>query len=348
MRKRLGKIPVLVLALHLMVAPALYFQPKALAENLTNRSITIGSSRPSVTTSHKLDFTIPTAGPLGSIDFEYCSNNPFIGTACTAPNGLDVSGAAIDNQSGETGFAIDPSTTANRLLITRIPAPNLASQPASYDFSNIVNPTADAPSIFVRISTFATDDGTGPRTDSGAVVFAITRGLSVEAFVPPYLTFCVGITISGNCASMSGSFINLGEFSKTSANYSTSQFAGATNDPGGYSVFMAGNTMASGTNIIPALTALQASKPGTSQFGINLVANSNPAVGQNRIGSGTVSALPGYKTPNLFKFKNEPIAASSLPTNYNTLTVSYLVNVSNSQKPGVYSSTITYIATAAF
>ncbi|MGI9028212.1 MAG: hypothetical protein ACR2FM_05245 [Candidatus Saccharimonadales bacterium] len=348
MRKRLGKLPVIMLALLITVTPAWHFTGKALADRLASRSITIGSSQPGAATSHNFAFTIPNANTIGSIEFEYCANTPFIGTACTAPNGLDVSGVSLDAQTGATGFLVNNGlTNANRILITRVPSANLATQAATYDFSNAINMT-DETTTFVRISLFASIDGTGPTSDSGAVAFATIKKIAVEAYVPPYLTFCVGITVANKCLASAGSLISLGELSKTSANYSTSQFAGATNDYGGYSVYMSGGTMTSGSKTIPALAAPGSNKPGTSQFGINMVANSNPGVGQNPIGSGTLGLSSGYGTANSFKFVNQVIAASSYATNYNTITVSYLVNVSNSQAPGVYATTITYIATAAF
>jgi hypothetical protein len=341
------KIQALVLALLMAVSPVL-ITDKSYAANLSSRQVVIGSSLAGANTTHNYSFTIPTAGTLGSIEFEYCSNTPFTGTVCAVPGGLDVSGAVMDAQTGETGFSVDYGlSTANKLVISRLATLNLASQPATYNFSNIINPASNN-TTYVRISTFASNDTTGPRTDEGAVLFSTVNSVTVEGYVPPYLTFCVAITVSLNCSNLSGNFISLGELSKNSANAATSQFSGATNDPGGYSTFLAGNTMASGTNVIPALNPSQPSNPGSSQFGINLVANSNPGIGQNPTGPGSSVAAPGFNSPNQFRFDNTVISSSTLPTNFKIFTVSYLINVSAGQKPGVYSSTFTYIATAAF
>lgn len=339
---------ILLAAFVVSVAPSLYSPQTATAARLDNRSIRIGSSKSNEVTNHIISFTVPTAGNIGSITFEYCSNTPIFELACTAPNGLDVSGASIDNQSGITGFSVHGLTTSNRLVITRTPAANPAPQAAAYDFGNVVNPADENTPVYVRISTYASDDGTGPETDKGAVVFVITPDFTVEAFVPPFLTFCAAITVSSDCTTTSGDFINLGELSKTSANFSTSQFAGATNDPGGYSTYLAGTTLASGVNTIPALTSPSPSLPGTSQFGLNLVANSNPGVGQNRTGGGTAVPISGFGSPNQFQLNEGVIASTANSTNFNVFTVSYIVNVSDNQKPGIYTTTMTYIATAAF
>ena len=347
MRWLKNRVLALTLAVMLSVLPFFYTQT-AVAERLINRSIRLSSSKASASTSHRLSFTVPTAGNIGSIAFEYCSNTPLLELSCTAPNGLDVSLASIDSQSGITGFTVHGLTTANKLLISRTPAAIPASQPAVYDFGNVVNPSDVNVPTFVRISTFASDDGTGPAIDTGAVVFVINPEFTVEAFVPPFLTFCAAITVSVNCTAASGNFINLGELSKTSANFSTSQYAGATNDPGGYSTYLAGTTLSSGINTIPPLISPSLSAPGTSQFGINLVSNSKPDVGQNRTGGGTATPAAGYNSPNQFKFEEGIISSTANSTNFNVFTVSYLVNVSNDQKPGIYTTTVTYIATAAF
>lgn len=341
------RLAVVLVSVIISLAPLLVAE-KASADVLSPRSVEVGSSFESTITSYKFKFTIPTAGPLGSIELEYCSNDPFVGTACTAPTGLSLSGASLSSETGETGFSIHGSSTVNKIILTRVPSPNLAFQPVEYIFDDILNQQIIDPTVFVRISTFASDDATGTRTDSGAVAYSVTRGISVEGFVPPYLRFCVGLTVSLDCTSAAGSFIQLGELSKTNPNTATSQFSGSTNDPGGYSTFLAGRTMTSGNKTILGLNPAQPSIPGTSQFGLNLVANSNPAIGQNPGGIGTMTPSSDYATPNLFKFSNQVIASSPVSTNPNLLTVSYVVNVSNSQDPGIYSTTMTYIATAAF
>src|SRR5581483_6948608 len=96
------------------------------AAQLSDRSILIGSSQPGVVTTHKFTFSVATTGNIGSIDFEYCTNSPFVGAACSAPAGLNLSSAILSSQSGQTGFSIDPASTANHLIISR-PAANAAT-----------------------------------------------------------------------------------------------------------------------------------------------------------------------------------------------------------------------------
>lgn len=344
--KKINSLSLILFSV-MLIGPT-YFTNTASAGELTNRSIKLSSSVAGVTTNHEFRFTVSTDGNIGSIEFEYCSNSPFVGTACTAPTGLDLTGVTLTDQVGESGFLIDPSSTVNRVVVTR--APGFVSSPIDlgYTLTGVINPTTVKSTTFVRVSTFASTDATGPRIDYGSSAFSINDGISVNAFVPPHLTFCTGITVGSRCTSSTGNFINLGELSKTSPKFSTSQFSGATNDPGGYSTFLAGSTMTSGTNFIPALKVKTPSLPGVSQFGVNVVSNSNPSVGSNPQGIGGIIAANDYKTPNQFKFANEVLAYTTHSTEFNVVTVSYLVNASQEQKPGVYSTTVTYIATAAF
>lgn len=203
--------------------------------------------------------------------------------------------------------------------------------------------------MYVRIAHYASIDLTGPRGDNGAVAFSISGGFNVGGYVPPYLIFCAAITVSLDCSSTNGSLISFGELLPTQTKASTSQFSGATNDPTGYSVSLTGQTMTAGNLVIPPLASNAGSIVGVSQFGINLRSNTVPAVGAEPSGAGTAFVNGAYNVPNQFRFVNgEQLVNSVLPTDYNLHTVSYIVNVSSSQQPGYYATTMTYIATAAF
>lgn len=346
----MGKVRLVtnhVLVATLLVVSPLIWHDISLANPLSSRSVTIASSAPSVVTSHQFKFNIDTVNNIGSIVFRYCDNSPEFDMSCSAPPGLSVSSAVLSSQTGETGFSIDPTTTSNRLVISR-PAGLTSTIPASYTFTNVTNQNVPYSTVYVRVSTHASSDGTGPRIDSGAVAFATVGAISVSGYVPPYLTFCVGVVVALNCSNATGTSLNFGELSETQPRFLTSQFSVATNDPGGYSTTLAGTTMTSGNNTISPPAFPQGSNPGTSQFGMNLRANSNPPVGANPAGVGTGSISPNFATPNQFYFNNQVIVSSAVPSDFNLFTASYIVNISDAQSPGVYSTTLTYIASAAF
>jgi hypothetical protein len=284
---------------------------------------------------------------MGSIQFEFCQEDPLPFEPCTPPAGFDISGATLASQTGETGFIIDPGVTPNNLLLTRVPVV-AAPQTVTYSLSSIDNPS-NIGSQYIRIYTFASNDGSGASIEEAGLVYATTEGLGVDVFVPPFLLFCVGITVSADCSSATGSQIDFGTLSSNSPRTATSQMAGATNGVGGMSVSVIGTTMTSGINTILALSSRGPSVPGSGQFGLNFRNNSNPNVGVNPAGSGTAVPTTDYNVVNQFKFNNgDVIANSPLPTRFNVLTASYLVNIANGQAPGVYTSTLTYVALATF
>jgi hypothetical protein len=316
---------------------------------IKTRSVRIGTAVASANTSHIFTFTIPSANVLGSIAFEYCTNSPFYGFPCTAPAGLNVATASLASQNGNTGFAFDAvDTTANRLVINRTAAAGSAVA-SDYTFNGIANPSTAGQTVFVRIATYASTDATGSQTDNGAVAFAIVTPFRVDAFVPPYLTFCVGVTVSIDCSTATGNQVNFGELLHTQASSSSTQFSGATNDLTGYTTYLNGQTMTSGNNVITPLSSNAGSSPGIPQFGFNLRGNSNPTVGNDPNGIGTASATASYDVPDSFRFVDgEAIASSPIPTDFRRFTVSYIVNVPNGQAPGFYATTLTFTAVASF
>ena len=192
------------------------------AAKFTSRSVTISSPVVSATVTNVFQFNIPSSSSVGSIEFEYCENNPFVGTACTPPTGFSAASAVLSGQTGETGFSIHGSSTANRIVLTRSPSVTTPGA-VSYTFSSLTNPSTPGQTVYVRLATFATDDGTGSRTDEGAVAFITEGAFTAQGFVPPYLRFCVGITVALDCSSSSGNYIDLGNLSSNQAKTGTSQ-----------------------------------------------------------------------------------------------------------------------------
>lgn len=85
------------------------------------------------------------------------------------------------------------------------------------------------------------------------------------------------------------------------------------------------------------------SVPGTEQFGINAVANTNPIVGANlvQVPSDQVSfgaVYDNYKNPNLFMFTSgDNVAHSTSSSGETDYTISMIVNISSGTPAGHYS-----------
>lgn len=318
---------------------------RATAGQLSSRSLFIDSPLVSANTVHTMKFTYASGSSVGSVLFEYCTT-PLFADPCTAPTGLNVAGATLQSQTGEGGFGIF-SATASTLIISRLATPVVVPQSA-YAFANVVNPSATQ-AFFVRISTYASTDATGAATDAGTVANSTAQDITITTEVPPILNFCVGITIPGDCSTASGNFIQLGNLDSGQTATANSQFWAGTNAQNGYNVTMAGTTMTSGTNVIPALTTPTFSAPGTSQFGVNLRANSAPSTGQDPAGPGPASPTGNYNIANRFMFQSgDTIAATGIPADWQRFTVSYIVNITPVQPAGIYSTTLTYICSAGF
>ena len=333
-----------VLAVILM--PTTYAAPQ-----VQQRYDKISDPNPLALATHEIGFAYTDfTNPVGSVSIEFCSNSPIPQVVCVPSTGFDATTAVLASQTGQTGFGIDGTTTASRIVLTRAAqVPSAPSSTSTYTFNNVTNPSSGG-SHYVRIQTYSSADATGIALEEGGMVFVTLDSFNVSAEVPPYLEFCAAVTITGfNCLSATSYFIDMGEFSKTSAKAASSEMVVAANAGGGFSVTLAGTTLTSGNSLIPPLATQSSSSPGTSQFGLNLWANSSPGIGATPTGPGTANVTPGYSLANQFKFaQGDTVVATPTTSDFRKFTVSYLTNVSNAQPAGVYATTVSFIALANF
>lgn len=348
-RLRTG-IRIAVVTALLLYAAGPFHSVRAITDVLPNRQLLISSSASDATNVHYvLSFDILTPGTLGSIEAEFCQNDPFIGTPCTAPPGFNIGGSTLDSQSGTGDFTIDTgNSNAYKLVLTRTPSA-VGALSFSFTFSGVHNPTPPG-SYYIRLQTFASNDATGPNTDKGGVAFSIVDQVIVTTEVPPIITFCTALVItSEDCSDTTGDTIDYGLFASTSTSAASSQFVVGTNAPYGYSVTVAGTTLTAGNDIIPAMATAGPSQIGVSQFGINLTKNTLPDVGADPDGPGVGVVSDDYDNPNIFLFHSGDLVASHNDSeNFRKYTVSYITNVSKAQPPGVYATTISYICLGNF
>lgn len=320
------------------------------AAQLTPRKVTLSTSAVSpATASHTFDFTIASTANIGSIQFLYCTT---ASGSCTKPSGLTTTSASLSAQSGTgaTGFSIN-NTTDGAPYITRAASSISASTVVSYTLGGITNPTAANTTFYVRITTFTSTDATTGSTDTGVVAASTANEITVSATVDETLTFCTGTSgiTSSSCAGATGTSVSLGTLTTGTTGSGTSQIGISTNANSGYAITVAGNTLTSGANTITALATQTASTQGSSQFGINLKANTTPAVGSNVAGAGTATATANYNTADQFRFvSGDIIASKNTSDDFRLFTVSYIGNIAGNTPAGNYSTTLTYVATATF
>lgn len=379
-KQKLSKRILAIAALAVVLVSQVLPLTAANAAQITVRSlellagVTDGGSKPGGVVDHKFTFTVPSVGntDIGSIKFEYCTLAAGVPVAsdCTTPTGLVTTSATIGApEIGATGFTM-VNTTNGAPYLTRTAAAVSAGTVLSYTLQTITNPTAANETFFVRIKTYASTDTSGSATDAGTVTASTATQIVLSGIMPESLVFCTGGTVGVNittslpdCSTATSGTIAFNQlFSPTDTATSTSQMAASTNAGSGYVISVNGPTLTSGSNTISSMNALDISRHGVSQFGLNLMANttatSTVAVGTDVAPVANATnyrgqAATNYSTVDSFKFTTGNVVADSAnggagATDAQIFTVSYIVNVPGSQPAGTYTTTLTYICTPTF
>ena len=333
----------------LFLALFVFVLPATATTRLTDRSLLIQNNEPGATTSYTVSFNYMTPSPIGSIDMLFCIN-PIPDEPCVTPTGLDISGATLSNQAGETGYSIS-THTANHIVLSRLPSPVATGTAASYTLSNIVNPTDTSQAFSIRLRTHAAATTGGAHVDFGSVRGQVNRGIVIETQVPPMLIFCVAEEVQDNCDGTNDNYYkDMGELTNDQTLVAKSQMAVGTNASGGFAITVYGTPPAAGTSVIDTPTTPTTSQPGTNQFGINLVQNTLPAIGSDPEGVwANAQPTSDYGQPNKYKYTSGDVVASSPNVSLmKKFTVSYIFNSSPTLRAGVYTTTINYIASGQF
>lgn len=183
-------VTIAVASLLVIMVPIL-----ASAAQITERSIELSSSSKAMeSVTYDVNFTAVNSA-TGFV-IEFCSNSPLIGIACTAPTGLDASGATSSDATLGT-------LSANKIVGTD----TIAAGTNNITLENIDNPT-DAGTIYARILTYNgggqtshTSEAPGSYVDNGSVALSITDTVGVSGAVLETLTFCAAsVSITDDCA----------------------------------------------------------------------------------------------------------------------------------------------------
>ncbi len=146
---------------------------------------------------------------------------------------------------------------------------------------------------------------------------------------------------------VSSSSLELGTLSQALAKTVSHTLAVETNSEGGLSVVFAGSTLTcsacSGANTITGIGAsADTSKIGTSQFGFNVIYSTSVATPR-------ANEVSPYSSTGQYAFHSgDQIISSSRSINATTFNVNYIANIKGTEPDGVYTTTITFTATANF
>ena len=345
-------------------------QGVASAAQITARSLklqageTDGGSKPGGVVNHLFNFSVPSSTAVGSVQLQYCTTAS--GT-CTLPAGLLTTSATLGANSGAISGLSLVNTTNGAPYLTRTSS-SVTPGSVTIRLDGVTNPTTANQTFFVRITTYTSTDTTGSSIDLGTVTASTANPIVLSGTMPESLIFCTGATITTtagipDCTTATAGTVSFNQlFSPTDTATAKSQMAASTNATNGFSITVAGPTLTSGSNTIPAMASAGPGIRGTSQFGMNLklntTATSTVAAGSeiNPLPDGTSfkgQQAAGYDTADSFKFVSGDSVANSAnggagPTNAQIYTSTYIVNVAGSQTAGTYTSTLTYVCTATF
>lgn len=148
---------------------------------------------------------------------------------------------------------------------------------------------------------------------------------------------------------------DFGYFSPSTPATATATFEVVNYTSYGYAVQIIGDPPTFGSNQIDALASNAASAPGSEQFGLNMVANTTPAVGANP-DNGTApndfgfgEAAPNYDTADSFRYvEGETVAVAPKSSGKTVYTISYLVNVGSRTAAGAYTTNHSVVVTGTY
>lgn len=332
---------------------------------VANRSIQLSSTANGATnTAYQVNFTTVTDGQnVGSVVVKFCANSPILGDGCSLPAGFDINKTTLTLNSvtgNITGLSIDTvNSTANMVVLTRTAGP-VANGPVSFTLGNgttngITNPSTLNTTFYARIMTFSTTNGSGNEStdslDAGGIAMSTANQLNVTAKVQESLRFCV---YTGADCLEGGTAVALGDangvLENTNTTYtSTAKFDVSSNAVSGVSVKIKGDTLKSGIfDIAPhgALCTIDSTASGTEQFGLRM----------QTLGTSVVASAPydcaagshGFDLTNTTSLYGQEIAKTTGATDISTSVIELAAKSANTSEAGVYTTTLTLIATATY
>lgn len=147
---------------------------------------------------------------------------------------------------------------------------------------------------------------------------------------------------------------NLGTLTTEHTGTKTASVKVRTYNSDGYVLRIMGDPPNYSSHTLAAPVMPTASSVGTEQFGINVVANTSPAVGANpvQVPSGDFSfgeVVAGYNIANQFKYvSGETVARSTTASGETDYTISMIVNIAQNTPAGLYRGEYSIVAIPIF
>ncbi len=348
---------------------------------LTSRSIQMSSSAVSAaSTTYNVSFVTPAASfQMRGIVVDFCSESPLEGDTSCSLAGFSLTGTPTVNQTaGITGWTAGTLNSNRTLTLTDATGITASSTTVTFDITTVTNPSANG-TFYARIYTYdlvagatsytvADPDAGDPNIDFGGIAMSTASQLTVTAKVQERLTFCV-YTSGANCAGGSGSSISIGGSSNNDVLDDTqdyvdknAKFGISTNATSNAIVRMKGTTLTSGGNTITAIGgAAASSSAGSEQFGVcfyqssgsgmTLTAPYNNAscntTTQGAAGAGSAQFGFDDSGSGTTSTYGDDIATKPAGTESQG-TMAFVGNIASTTEAGIYTTTLTFIATGVY
>ena len=240
-------------------------------------------------------------------------------------------------------------------------------------------------SFYARVFTYTSADGTTGLTDSGGIALSTAAQIVITAKVQERLVFCVYTTGAGNdCSGKSGTAVTLGDTNGVldpTGPYvdKNAKFSVTTNATSNAVVRFKGSTLnrnsdascASAANCITESTSTpNTSTAGSEEFGLCLYESAGSGLTRDAVYDGGAGAecAGTTQTAGTGSTGGAGTAEFGLDTNastgtrstygdtlatkpagdYSTATMAFVGNIANNTEAGIYTTTLTFIATGTY
>jgi hypothetical protein len=353
--------PVLAIVAVVSLLSFSFPMPATHAAVLTKIKDTLSTQKSNVVANHTINFVTPTGVQsdtdtitidftgftVGSVDYtdidlavdgDANCDGSWTDKTLAATATTDVWGAAISTAT----LTLTPPTNATTGEITagRCVQVEIGTNAASGN-AQFTNPNNQS-TLVVELAGGFGDSGTY------ALDFVAESAVNISAVVDATLSFSISDTTVGfgSLAVGTGRWAT-GDLAGENASATTPTAAHtmsiATNAQTGWAITYNGATLTSGGNDITVASVDEDSDgtPGNEEFGIAASTNGNSTI------------ATGYLRDSVSDFSFTAstlttLVSEAVPTNTETISVSYLANIAGTTEAGTYSTDITYVATATF
>lgn len=289
----------------------------------TARKVSLTNQNPQANSvGYNFTLTAQSSTTVKRVEFQFGDT---LGSA-TPPTGLTTTSASINGSPtglGGAGTWTADVTTNGLIKINNASNTGSPSANATVNFSGITNSTS-AGTDFVRISSYDTATSGGTLIDQSDVAYVITNSsVTVTGVVGETLSF----SLSATSLTLSPNPMTTGSVASGSHTMSI-----ATNASTGWNIsaLSSSTTLTKGSSTIPFITNGGTVTAGTPNYGVAWSgASGHPSGDNNPSTIGTV-------------------ASASSPTTGATTTATYKAAINSTTPGGIYTSTVSYVATANF